>query len=1232
MQAAIQTSNTEETGMAVVTEILNSPPAVREVVGRATESSTSGRIFRRNGGTTSTTKQRQGTSTVQLTTTRVPSQTSKATTSSLQSSPVILTASTVLEKIEETLVNRARAFLRDSPNISTVVETDLGTVKYLSIDRLQGNAESEWPKLDNVLLTRDVVVSLPAGTAVGLLSVREPSTGNLPLDSLASVKGEKRNEVLAAQPFEISILDANGQPLRGVQLSIPLVFKLAESVVRSDDLAEPTCVFLETLLTGEHRWSTRGVRRATPQEVVDNGGNPDGLWCVTTHLSLFSALAEIIVGCLNAELLHPDAMSSIAERDGWWRSRPSVVVITMVIILLLCLIVGCLHDYQSLEMGRTNPPKRRAQGPGFMEKIKTLGFIGFLQALLDEGGSNRNAQMIAGVQRCLAVRSNISHRCIASHCWHGGKWVEARTSLPHAVLREKLQFFYTSAEDVLKREMQGRSVQDMLKRFGIAFLALHPLLDALRLAGGSLTCAKRVLILLGTVVGTVAANAFIYNFSGAARGWESSQECTIEPASTGYIILVSVTSVILNTIPNLGLLVIAIKAELRQPWEVLWWLLYLLYSILAGLVVLAALANLNPLDEHAFHAGLEYAMIVKLLLIPLLRAFRVSVQLERVIFEDKDSRRYFLDQFGHIDLREKELSEGGQQTAENMAKQAITAEQLLNFYAMLGNTVMPSFDPKSSTSDDVIRGGIISMSFKAPDVEDMAIQVGVANVSGLHLLGASNQTCHISCSVLHLSSQQGLQLLCLEEYKSSAEECSNTGNMLYCTWNFEAALRNVELEDSVAFAVSDRGRIIGISCLPMEQMIGEQMMKQNAFSGELPMYRPEELQVAEEQGGSSRSLKSLRKPSQAGQVAIPATVMRGSRTEKSMRVGLSQRSRLGVWVNFPKGFLHALAQQHCRGLKDTQPGHCSEVQTEYGAQVDLMRAISISPVAEGQPPPGASTNSSWGAFAGACSLPPDRVVVHSRQGNFLHFVTSLLVDAMDERSSYESVRQMLLSREYHTLLDKLRESGHRQERYWIDMFATDLILGHKDLTEKESSHWHEELVYAMPTILRTLKRSCCQQLTSDIAARREPQCRLPVQVLILDPDHEITHASGCLAEMMIARQAKWTQRLILHPGRLYGPQIGDEMKAAQRKMQSKGFDNELDLPWTSPYLRNKEEVYGVLSELVVSSVAEQRGNDTSIWAELHLVDIYTAVGAAQISQTVLDGAAAELAEIAEGGL
>lgn len=882
------------------------------------------------------------------------------------------------------IANAAKALLGNlGSGGSASLQTSVGV---LEVFRLDPNASSPVSVAGQggtkVSLSPGILKSLPAGAVLGVLGFApdNDSSGGGGRDRFADVPSDGGGQ-LASPSMDITVFDSSGDPV-SVTLPEPLLFKLTDS-----STSNAKCVFLETQADGSSlKWSSAGVRVATQAEIVAAGETPGGVWCMTEHLSIFAALAEIILGCLNVELLTPAAMSAVSKNEGWWSSRSSIEMFILSALLLLCLILGWCRQRWAMRLGCTTETGRSMTT---CWQMKTLGFKGLLQLFVTGIPSRHGDPNIRlAVQEFLAVRTGTSTICIAQHCWNGGVWIDTPASLPHKVLLDKVMMYSGGVEDVLMNEMFGSNCKQALWRLWRLFLATHPLFDAMRVADLSQTCTKRVTLVLVSITGVLAVNTLIFNFSGSTRGWESPAECPIDPASHWFIFVSTLTSTILNTIPNLILLEIAHQSLGRPLLGCIFWVWTLGYMVLTAGLVIIALANLNREDESTWFFGLQYSLCMKLILFPFAMAAKQWLLLEIHLWKDKTERQQYLTTWGLSNAREEQMSEAGKKAAEDLAYRSIAAADLVNFLAQLGGKVMPGFDPLSSTSGDVLNGAI-------------------------------------------------------------------------------------KMENS---------------------------------------------------------------------------------------------------------------------------------------------------------------NSSLRAFSklGQGDLPPDKLIVHSMTGNFAHLVASLLSDILGEKASYDDVLKKILSKDFDGLQQMLTDAQCSDFRFWIDIFATSLMRGSHVWTGKSSSTWHEELLVALPTIIRCLTRACCDQISADINAGKPPRCGILVQILVLDQDHQLPSAGTSLAEVMAAREFKTRQRALLHPDHLKGPELGQQLKKFKDTIKLSDWCS--TEPWVQPYLEDKQAVYDALEELIVGGVQTQRGSTQAIFTELAMSDIFSSVVAVQAHQQALEGVALNLGVVGQGGL
>lgn len=390
--------------------------------------------------------------------------------------------------------------------------------------------------------------------------------------------------------------------------------------------------------------------------------------------------------------------------------------------------------------------------------------------------------------------------------------------------------------------------------------------------------------------------------------------------------------------------------------------------------------------------------------------------------------------------------------------------------------------------------------------------------------------------------------------------------------------------------MADKGRILGIAWLTWEELLCG-----HGYCGELPLYPPPAGHDRRPSAGTSTG-------------KVPWSTLQGPAGAK---VQLPQSACLRVSVQLPKGFLQVLALHERHKLKVRAPAHQSEVTSSHmELQLDLERAVAAEESNGVQHVPVSSE-----AFCMPCSYndtcpPPDRIVVHSRHGNFLHMATTVLADALGKEDGYAIVQSRLLERDFHGLLDLLQEEGRQGARYWIDMFAMDLDSGHKELTGGEKCHWHEELITALPSLVRSLHRACCLQMISNLEAKCPLKCGLLCQLGVVDRDFLLLGEHSALAELMIGAKLQTRQRIALHPEHWKGPALRAALANLEMDFKATGkFDDgegraDNGLPWTVPYLQDGKEVVETVQDLIIRAIhSHQKGDDKSIWYDLNMEDL-----------------------------
>lgn len=1032
-----------------------------------------------------------------------------------------------------------------------------------------------------VLITQSLLKSTPALSTMTVHPI-------IPGGGVSKGPFDDVGAALATPTLDLSIWDATME-LAPVNLSEPLLFKLPDGPGHSSQ-----CAFLELQGEGVVRWSTSGVRRASDEEVRSRGGDPAaGVWCATEHFSIFAAFLDALLGCTNLELLSAHGLQAVVKHEGWHGASSAVLVFCIAALLVLMMVLGAIWESRSMSLGRTDQALADVHicahvaqlGPKLLKHKYAAILIYFkdmVQMLRSGHDKLKRPTILSGIQRFLAVKTGISTACVAQHCWSGGQWTDSKASVPNTVLCQKLNFHAGCAEAELRGGLDNFSCWHVLRRFNLTCMALHPLLDAMRLDAGSLTVMKRTTLQLAAIFGVLATNSLVFNFSGSLRSWEAASTCPIEPSSQLFVLVASSVSVAVSIFPNFLLMNVAKQVYGRPRWNALFWFLTASYMILTGLIVVVALANMNPKDQHVWYKGLQFAMSIKLIVIPLAQGLRHSLLLELFLYEDRraEPSKQFATLVGLRHPSEVKISKEAENRAELIASQTISAEELLNFASVLGELVMEDYDPQTSTTEEVMSQAIWYFTSKPVSLEDYPLTVEVLKGSGLQQEGL------LSCRVLHLGSQSNSQDArpLLSEKTSDSVQAAADGSVC---WNFKAPIERLETEHAIGFVVEG----VGDACLSLEQIL-----KGKGWEGEL------QLQPQGEAGSSFAACGQ-----QALSVLSHAEVS-GSRGPSGSPRGPAVHAGIVVRASLSETHLQALAVHELRNLKKILPLDPSDV-LESTNQLKLNITRALDNTQEADP----ADTIACGHFPAATqgSLSPSTVVVHSRQGKFCDLVAAILADALGLHDGYGEVKSMLIDRDFRGLLSMLETASGRDCRYWLEIFAMD-PAGMKE----EKSCWHKRLLDFLPTILRSLRRASCLSMIADIKAKRKPRGGMPRQLLVLDRSFHLLHEKSCLAEMMLAKGLQTKQHLLLHPEHLHDSGLGKALHQLAEELKV-GFAAQ-ECPWTDPFLTDRQSVYDTVRDLTISSVKEQRKDEEATWQELGMSDILATIGAVHLSRS-LDG-------------
>lgn len=752
--------------------------------------------------------------------------------------------------------------------------------------------------------------------------------------------------------------------------------------------ARAVCAFLD-LAASVPRWSTRGVRRATEGEIVALGASfQDGVWCRSEHLSIFAVVWDILLGCTNLELLSEPTVAAVREHEDWTESEPAAIVLALSASLVALLLLGVLWEAYEHRLGSTRDHGKAVRlcancvklGPQLL-KHRYAALLVYARDVLNclrmERSLLRGATLTAATQRLLAVRNGLSVACVTQHCWKGAEWCETKPAMAYTILCCKLRFHGGEAEEVVQGFQGG--CQRVLLRYMLQFLAVHPLLDAMRLGAGSMTVGKRMALQLAGVFGVLATNALIFNFSGQLRDWEADAECPIASTSQLFIIVATLVSILVNAVPNSFLAELGKQVHGRTGWNLAWWFLACIYLGLTIFLVVVALANLNPQDQYKWHRSLEWSLTIKMLGMPAAQALRHTVMLEIFLWQDRrmPASSCFLTGVGLRHPAEADADEPLE--AVLSAKRSITVEGLLRFLQLLGNKIMPDFDMRTSSAQDVLEKGIRPCCEEPPPLDPIRIEVLDYRAHG------EGQAKPLACCVAHLAGgEQRGRRACISECKSEALAPGADG--AYRWAHFQAYVSGLQLEQAVAFFITQGGKPVAVAFLSAQELL------EGPGTCEMVLVKP--------------------RPSQMQCWAC-------DRRWEDWNGEVEEQGRLVIKATLPPDVRESLGR----------------------VERSLLRTLEVSPL-QGRAAAlrddvlkGEEGSEASRPFCDTTEGAAGKVVVHGMAMVFSQLVAAVIADALSRKGAYVEIHAMLLQGRFEDATQALRAAGVSGERYWLSIFA-----------------------------------------------------------------------------------------------------------------------------------------------------------------------------------------------------
>ncbi|CAE7866157.1 unnamed protein product [Symbiodinium microadriaticum] len=549
-----------------------------------------------------------------------------------------------------------------------------------------------------------------------VMTTFDGAVGNESLGSGLKVRLNRGRPLSSAVPaVDISLVSLRTFSAKDVKVAdgtTPIYVRL------SDETPDPKwlCAYLD----GE-TWSTEGVRLATVAELAEalpDGTNTSGLWCATLHLTIFTAFVDLLLDCtipwqqsnsqfrLNANMLAPEGLQEIFERQGWWSRPPAMALWALLGASLALTLFGKFLDtkFQRAGLWRdeyflTELPPMKSCFPGFpcmpawpawgrkhpsseAEKYSVLPRLGWswsrnmpepnrlphLQSGLHMahlrnfqkklrpalGEQFRHRVLCQNTLLEVARRKQLCASSITSHIWGRSGWVQGSLAVQKSSQLKKLAVDF---EECLPNAFV-RMHESRLRRLWTVLVATHPVVE-LGMCDLHITCTKRAKIIVDCVVGSLAFVALFFSVDGTAVAARSPADCPFQQGTPLWYIFVSLLSVTFNFIPRSLESCLAYRSFVQeshrhrqlQMWmrrckDVGFWLFSFCLSLLYLLIICAFLANLSEADEWKWMFSFSVVLLRKLLIVPLLASLFSGLGTELSIWTEggvKPPKKFGLD-------------------------------------------------------------------------------------------------------------------------------------------------------------------------------------------------------------------------------------------------------------------------------------------------------------------------------------------------------------------------------------------------------------------------------------------------------------------------------------------------------------------------------------------------------------------------------------------------------------
>eukprot|EP00439_Symbiodinium_sp_Y106_P030900 s444_g3.t1 len=724
----------------------------------------------------------------------------------------------------------------------------------------------------------------------------------------------------------------------------------------------------------------------------------------------------------------------------------------------------------------------------------------------------------------VARQHNVHTSSIQTHIWGRSGWVQGSLAVQRS---PQLKLLAYALEETLPRAFVDVHTS-RAQRLWAAMVASHPVYE-LWMCDLHMTAAKRAKIMMDCLLGSLAFVALFFSVDGTAVAARSPAECPIDQGSFLWYTFVAMFSVLLNFVPRSLEIYLARRgfvqeSRLNRRWQLRvrrlkdagFWAFSFCLSGLHLVVVSAFLANMAEVDEGKWMFTFFVVLLRKFVLVPLLACLFSSLGTE---LSGWGQERILPPRKLGLDLQQLDGEETVQPAesdklvwldkVKELAGRGITIRQLLDFYVDLGHEVMKHFDPKKSTTHDVVRQAIIPRSLQLRDSRYLVVVVHRATgLSSLDLFSGSDPYCVVS-----VQGSGGVS----KPWKGGGRTpyVSNDQNPV---WEESFLIEDVLHEEVLYFSLwdhdfSSKDDPLGNVSLPVC----------NCWRGLRGVF---DVRDGREGGRLYVSIKAY-ETSEEAQAAWrpPEKALRFTGGSGSLSVRSMRKQKSGGSV-----------PDDCFDLWDTD--ECTEVGSRDAKKFRLSASRGVlaeDPHAQGKD--GAASRECHGyAYAAVMNSGrphlAQKMVTHSWRNSFNHLLAAIIADALDVEK-YDEIAKLLAKRAFHTLSDALCRKNALHVRYWVCAFSVNQHAGicatppsvdstghaiapcrcatpkHFDGDLSEMNKFDDMMAY--------LKRSL----------REQGQVRLE-QVIALETDFALLTRVWCVAELVEANELHLQQAVKIH--------------------------------------------------------------------------------------------------------